>query len=236
MMRIVASGLVAISLAAAIASCRNEPNAARLMSGGQAYLAECAICHGTSGRGNGPLSPSIVGAHMTPPAVLDSARVASLGRNGLRRAMESGAHQRPGSSMPLWGPFLGPKWLGRIADWVRVMPSQSSREREEVARYLGAPGDGSGRSTYVLYCSGCHGPQGGGDGFFSANIAARMNPPTLRGEALAAMDPAKLMEMVAMGGAHAPDAATMPGWLHAIPEEDREALVTYLKTLPGTRE
>jgi mono/diheme cytochrome c family protein len=236
MVRTAAWILFAISLTGAIASCRRESDPARLMSGGQAYLAECAICHGTTGRGDGPLSPSIVGAHMTPPAVLDSARVASLGQRGIVRAMESGAHQRPGSSMPLWGPFLGRQWLDRIADWVRIMPTQSAREREEVARYLGAPGAGSGRSTYVLYCSGCHGSQGGGDGFFSSNIAARMKPPALRGEALAAMDPAKLMEMVAMGGAHAPDAATMPGWLHAIPEEDRDALVTYLKTLPGTRE
>jgi mono/diheme cytochrome c family protein len=137
--------------------------------------------------------------------------------------------------MPVWGRHLGPEWTERIAEYVVAMPAAGEAGRNAIDRYLAAPAGSppSGRQVYVTYCSSCHGPRAGGDGFFSAAIAPRLQPPRLDGAALAGFDEAELTRLVSEGGAHAPDALTMPGWLYTISPDDRRALVGYLRTLAG---
>jgi mono/diheme cytochrome c family protein len=226
--------LAAISLAVAVASgCRAEHGAADLESGGQAYLAQCAVCHGLDGHGDGPLASSIAAEGKTPPPPLDSARVASLGREGVRKAIESGVH---GSPMPVWGPHLGPVWMDRIAEYVVAAPAAGAEGRAARARYLTAPNGAppAGRRAYVVYCSGCHGPQGGGDGFFSPDLGTRLKPSPLRGEPISKLDEAGLSKVIGLGGAHAPNAVTMPGWLYTMSPDDRQALARYLRVLAGS--
>jgi mono/diheme cytochrome c family protein len=229
--------LALISAAVALATgCREGGDDARLERGGQAFLAQCAVCHGTRGAGDGPLASSIAAEGKAPPAALDAARVASLGLAGVRQAIERGAHVRSGSPMPLWGPHLGPEWMDRIADYVVAMPATGEAGRILVDRYLAAPAGSppSGRRVYVTYCSSCHGPHGGGDGFFSSALA--LKPPPLRGKELSTLDDTSLARLISVGGRHAPDAITMPGWLYTISPDDREALVGYLRTLSGAAE
>jgi mono/diheme cytochrome c family protein len=218
--------------------CRNTRKAAQLQSGGRAYLAQCAVCHGPEGKGDGPLAASIAAEGKRPPAVLDAARVASLGRDGVRNAIETGNHLRAGSPMPIWGPHLGPDWIDLIADFVVAAPAAGETGRSAVAGYLAAPPGTppTGRRVYVTYCSGCHGPQGGGDGFVSPQVAAKLAMEPLRGSSLARFDDAELERLIGAGGAHAPEAETMPGWLHTLSPDDRKALLGYLRTLPGTRQ
>jgi mono/diheme cytochrome c family protein len=218
--------------------CRNRQESAALESGGRAYLAQCAVCHGTEGKGDGPLAASIASEGKHPPAVLDAARVTALGRDGVRSAIEASDHRRAGSPMPIWGPHLGPDWMDRIADFVVAAPAAGEAGRSAVARYLAAPSGTppAGRRVYVTYCSGCHGPQGGGDGFVSPEVAAKLAVEPLRGSALARFDDAQLAHLIGAGGAHAPEAETMPGWLHTLSPDDRKALLGYLRTLPGTRQ
>lgn len=229
--------ILSVPLAPA-AGCRGGSDTARLERAGQAYLAQCSVCHGVHGAGDGPLAASITAEGRTPPAVLDPARVASLGRAGVRQAIETGAHRRPDSVMPAWGSHLGPEWADRITEYVAVMPRPGTPGRAMVDRYLAAPRGTppSGRRVYVTYCSGCHGPQGGGDGFFAPELAPTFKPACLRGEVLATLGDAELTKLISLGGAHAPDAVSMPGWLYTISPGDRQALVGYLRTLSGSVE
>jgi mono/diheme cytochrome c family protein len=238
-MRRAACALLVLSVPLALAAgCRGGHDEARLEHGGQAYLAQCAVCHGIHGEGDGPLAASITAEGKTAPAVLDPARADSLGPAAMRHAIESGAHRRPGSPMPLWGFHLGPEWTDRITEYVAAMPGAGTPGRAMVARYLAAPPGTpeAGRRVYVTYCSSCHGPQGGGDGFFAAELAPTLKPARLRGEVLSALGDAELAKLISMGGAHALDAVTMPGWLYTITPGDRRALVGYLRTLPGSVE
>jgi mono/diheme cytochrome c family protein len=217
-----------------VVGCRGEQDAAQLERGGQAYLAQCAVCHGAGGAGDGPLAALIVSDGARPPAALDARRVGALGPAGVRRAIETGAHLRAGSSMPVWGPHLGPEWTERITAYVTAMPSMGNRGRGAVDRYLAAPPGTPppGRRAYVTYCSSCHGPQGAGDGFFSAELAEQLKPAPLGGARLSTLDDDALTRLIEAGGGHAPEAVTMPGWLHRIQPDERRALVGYLRSLP----
>lgn len=225
-----------LALVACLATGCNEPDAdANLVAGGQAYLAQCAVCHGPHGAGDGPLAASIAAEGRTRPARLDDAvRMGDLGQEGVRLAIESGAHSRPGSPMPVWGPHLGPPWMDRIAAYVSTIPRAAPAARAAVDRYLDSPPDtpAGSRRTYVLYCSGCHGPGGAGDGFFSEKAVKRMAPAALDGARLALLPEGQLEELIGSGGAHAAEAATMPGWIHTIAPAERRALAGYLRT-PG---
>lgn len=226
--------LAAVSLLVAVVSgCKDEQQVVELTSGGQAYLAQCAVCHGVEGRGDGPLAAGMTTEGRTTPPALESARIRALGRDGVRRAIESGAHVEGGSLMPVLGPHLGSAWIDRIADYVVAAPSAGTPEAASRERYLAAPKgtDPAGRRTYVMYCSGCHGPQGAGDGFFSPEMAKRLHPAPLGGEAVARLDEAALSKLIAEGGGHAPDAVTMPGWLRTIPAHDQAALAGYVRSL-----
>ena len=224
-------------VAAAVSGCKNEQEVVDLTSGGQAYLAQCAVCHGVEGRGDGPLASMIATAGRTAPAALDAARVRALGRDGVRRAIETGAHgdQAP-SMMPVLAPHLGAAWMDRIADYVVAAPAAGKAGRAALEQYLAplAGSDPAGRRAYVMYCSGCHGPQGAGDGFYSPELDQRLHPAPLRGGALANLDEAAISNLISQGGGHAPDAVTMPGWLHAIDAQDRAALARYVRALAKT--
>lgn len=237
MIRRIACVLAVISPAMLLSTgCRETQNSAHLERGGQAYLAQCSVCHGVKGAGDGPLAASMDSAGKPRPAVFAAERVAELGRAGVRRAIESEAHQLPGSAMPLWGSHLGSVWVDRITDFVVAMPAAGEAGGKMIDGYLAAPAGSppSGRQVYVTYCSSCHGPQGGGDGFFSNALAGKLRPARLRGAVLSRLDDPELSKLISLGGAHAPKAETMPGWLYTITPDDRQALVGYLRTLAGT--
>lgn len=227
--------LLVLSVAASLAAgCDESTDTGLLISGGQAYLAQCAVCHGAHGAGDGPLAASIAAEGVTRPARLDDGvRMGDLGREGVRVAIEGRAHARKRSPMPVWGPHLGAPWMDRIAAHVTTLPAANPTVHAAVERYLASPeGAAPGsRRTYVFYCSGCHGADGGGRGFFSDAVARRMSPAPLNGARLAAFTDEELEKRIGMGGAHAAEAATMPGWIHTLSPGERHALAGYLRTL-----
>jgi mono/diheme cytochrome c family protein len=83
------------------------PTTSMAESGAQLYKDHCAACHGTEGKGDGP----VAGFLKAPPADL---RVLAQRNNGkypadyvsatLRSGTDSGAHGT--SDMPIWGPVF----------------------------------------------------------------------------------------------------------------------------------
>ena len=236
MIRRFARLLVALAaIGGALTACRDTSGRSNseLALGGQAYLAQCSVCHGVEGQGDGPLATSIVAEHRPQPVKFTAEKMRSLGRAGVVRVLEGEAHRRPGQPMPLWGPHLGREWTNRIADYVVHMPSLDDSGRAAVARYLSAPAGASsaGRRTYVTYCSACHGPEGRGDPFFAP--VPGMVPPPLQGEELSSLTDDELAKFLAPNGRHMEHAPSVPGWLYTISPAERAELVPYLRTLAG---
>lgn len=203
-----------------------------LARGGQAYLAQCAACHGAYGAGDGPLVPWLLVRHAPHPARLDdAARMRALGAKGVQEIVsKGGAHVGRSSTMPTWGPHLGRVLEAEVSAWAVALPALSAAQRAAVDRWLSSP-EGSvpdGRAAYVMHCAGCHGPRGAGDGYFAPAVRARMAPRDL---GAAAISDDSLRVLISPGGAHAPGAPWMPGWMNALDPATVDAVVSYLGAL-----
>lgn len=203
--------------------------------GEQAYLAHCAVCHGAGGAGDGPLADRIRAQGTQPPADLtDAARIASLGKRGVLRVVTAGgAHTGRSAGMPVWGPHLGTRITERIRDHVLELSAPGEAALRARARYLEAPAGTApgGRRAYVFYCSGCHGSDGKGGGFFAPTLRRSLMPGDLASARLAALTEVELKKCIGLGGAHAANAPTMPGWVNDLAPEVVDELVSYLRGL-----
>ncbi len=206
-----------------------------LPRGGQAYLAHCALCHGELGAGDGPMAGWLRANGSPEPARLDNAqRMQQLGARGVQEIVsKGGAHVGRFRTMPQWGPHVGRALEAEVSAWAHALPNLPATQREYVRRWLEAPAGSlpDGRRAYVLYCSGCHGPRGAGDGYFSPAVRARMKPGNLTAASVAAVSDDSLHVLLSPSGSHASDAPWMPGWLRSLDPATVDAAVSYVRAL-----
>lgn len=210
--------------------------------GEQAFLAYCAMCHGERGAGDGPLSEDLRKQNVTVPAHLnDRARLDEIGRRGvIAVTAKGGAHTGRSNLMPAWGEKLGPALIDSIADYVMVLPDLApGTPSATIAKYLAAPAGVSedGRRVFVYYCSGCHGPQGKGDGFSAEDLRAKhkIRPRDLTDSVyFAPQTDQDLYAMVALGGGHMGKSVFMPAWTYTLKPEQIKHLVAYIRVLSRT--
>jgi cbb3-type cytochrome c oxidase subunit III len=210
--------------------------------GEQAFLAYCAMCHGERGAGDGPLAAELKQQNVTVPAHLnDRARLEQIGRSGVVAVVEKGgAHTGRSNLMPAWGEQLEPALIDSIADYVMALPSLSpGTPSATIAKYLAAPPGVSqeGRRLFVYYCSGCHGPQGRGDGFNAEalRVKHRVRARDLTDSLyLAPKTDQELYETIALGGGHMGKSVFMPAWTYTLAPAQIKDLVAYLRVLSRT--
>ena len=178
--------LFAASLPAAAAVAqtvrRGEPAPAiGALAGRDSFDGYCASCHGTAGKGDGPLAASLTRA---PTDLTTLAR-----RNGgtYPRAAVSAAIEGTGRAMPAHGATDMPIW-GAVFRWLDSEARLRARIDNLVA-YIESfqePGDPaavraptaiSGAELFQTFCAVCHGPGGKGDGIMSGQL--RRDPPDL---------------------------------------------------------
>jgi mono/diheme cytochrome c family protein len=92
-----------------------------------------------------------------------------------------------------------------------------------------------GKRLFLHYCAVCHGETGAGDGFNAYNLNPR--PRNLTDpEFLNAVSDAWLAEIIAQGGRGVNKSPLMPTWGNTLNKRQIEALVTFIRTLPGSVE
>jgi cbb3-type cytochrome c oxidase subunit III len=256
-MRILARGLGAAALVFAIpvflAQCSGKkPSAgggttpiataaAAPSPGAQGFLAYCAMCHGVSGAGDGPLAASLAAQNVRVARLDDAARLETLGAAGVRRVIVTGGgHTGRSNLMPAWGERLGRRLVDDIVAYVRTLPSQKPGVPEAtVHKYLEAPPGSAeeGRKLFVFYCTGCHGPQGKGDGLNADTLRVRNNirPRNLTDSAyFAPKTDQEIYDVIALGGGHMGKSIFMPGWTYTLKPEEIKDLASYVRVLSGT--
>jgi mono/diheme cytochrome c family protein len=214
----------------------------RLQPAQESYLANCAMCHGASGAGDGPLEPELRSQGITKPAVLnDRARLAQLGKDEIVRVIEQGGgHTGRSNLMPPWVEKIDAQMIDQIADYVMLLPDvQPGTPAATVEKFLSAPPGSSneGRKLYVFYCTSCHGPYGLGDGAMADSLWARngIRPRNLTDSVyFARKSDQELFSVVELGGGHHGKSPFMPGWSYTLPPDQIRNLVSYIRTLSRT--
>lgn len=92
---------------------------------------------------------------------------------------------------------------------------------------LAQPSDGlqRGQSLYREHCMDCHGTAGKGDGPKAPFLSPR--PGNLVSAATSAKTDKELLRTIAQGKPR----TAMPGWKEALPEEDQQAVLQYIRSL-----
>ena len=253
-MRVV--GMVMLSVLALAGSCQRKPageppvagssadssRQARLADGQAVFLANCAMCHGEWGLGDGPLAAQlqkesgVVAAHLN-----DRARLQTMGRELLVRVIErGGAHTGRSNLMPPWGERLSSEEIDKIADFVMALPDLHREiPPSTMAKYLEAPpgATAEGRRLYVTMCTACHGPYGKGDGRYADTLYARnrVRPHDLTDSLyFSGMKDSKLFSTISLGGGFFHKSPYMPVWGVTLTPEQINHLVSYIRSLSHT--
>lgn len=108
-------GLVLVSVVCVCVSgiALAEGKSANVEAGAGVYRTNCVSCHGTKGKGDGP-----VAAHLTPPpADLTSQSVRQKKDQDLLKTIREG---KPGTSMPAWKGGLSDQQIEEVLAYIRT--------------------------------------------------------------------------------------------------------------------
>jgi len=176
-----------------------------LDNGAKLYSQECAPCHGTSGRGDGPQASQL------------SVPVAPLGLSDSSRQ----------STPAEWYTLVT---QGNLEKFMPPFANLSDRQRWDVVAYAMSLSSSDeliaqGKKLYQENCTSCHGLSGKGDGPDVGKLSSQ--PTDLTDQSLMAQtSPSSLFQGISSGVA--PD---MPAYTSTLDENERWALTGYLRSL-----
>lgn len=175
--------------------------------GANLYAANCASCHGSAGKGDGPASPSL----LPKPADLTAARFSDERVSGV---LWNGV---AGSAMPPWRQ-LPTEDLRALISYIYSLhpsgrPSAQPANLEE------------GKGLFLAACASCHGETGEGDGAAAAALAPV--PTNFRLKQPSEERARSVLQNGVPGTA-------MPPWENEMSEDERHALIEYVRSLYGS--
>lgn len=175
--------------------------------GAGVFARDCAGCHGTAGRGDGPAAVALT----PPPRDLTLAR---FSERRLSDALWNGVH---GSSMPPWNDLGAGDLRGLVAFLGTIAPAEPAPELKAEER-------ATARELFIKQCAICHGPDGRGDGLSSTILAPRptdfheVRPTTAHAESVLALG--------VRGTA-------MPRWTGKLTPDEQKLLARYVRSFFG---
>jgi mono/diheme cytochrome c family protein len=156
---------------------------------------------------------------------------------GLALAALFGCRGQTTDENPIWikhGMEFQPKWLpyGKntfAADGLKA-DDDYFRGGKDTAHYAANPMKidavllERGQERFQIYCAPCHGPSGMGDGMVIKH-GFPIPPPSFHDDRVVAMPDGQLFHTITYG------VRNMPSYGKQVPEEDRWAIVAYLRAL-----
>jgi len=177
--------------------------------GAALFAANCASCHGSTGRGDGKASASL----LPKPANLTAARFAD---ERLSSVLWNGI---TGSAMPPWRQ-LPAEDLRALVAYIHSLHVESAPPSTQVSTTLG-----QAKSLFAAACASCHGDAGGGNG-----PAAGVLAPAPTNFHLKKPTEERAWEVLENG---VPGTAMVP-WQSQLSADQRHALVEFVRSLYGT--
>ncbi len=167
------------------------------------YHDYCSVCHGDRGDGDSRARGSMV----PPPRDFTAPEMRSLDRETMIAAVTRG---RAGTAMAPWESQLSEAQIAGVVDYIR-------------ASFMGLGAAGEGARIYARTCSVCHGDNGSGAVWATANLNPR--PRDLTSAAASELSRARMIHSVTHGRAD----TAMPGFGTQLDGHQIEAVVDYVR-------
>jgi mono/diheme cytochrome c family protein len=172
------------------------------------------VCHGTEGKGNGPLASNL---SKKPSDLSDHLKMSKRTDNELFRVIQGTAtHAKINGAMPQWGLAIPGPQIKSLVAYIRFL--HQSKE--------GAMGNpDTGAAIYANSCAACHGATGKGDGVMT-NVLPMKPVDHTNAKKMNGMSNKELRRAVAEGAGD-----FMPGWSGILTDEEIDSTVGYIRLL-----
>jgi cbb3-type cytochrome c oxidase subunit III len=212
-----AMGLLTLIAVTAPEVSANPPPA---YEGRKLYVSYCQLCHGTDGKGDGPLAKvmKISPADLTTTVRSRSDTILTKIITGEGRQTITGRdrHNLLSEAMPEWKDVFSESQVSALIAYLRFL----GRTKHDL---MGDPE--IGRQIYQKYCHVCHGVEGDGDGIMT-NLMGIMPMDHTNPNETNSLDNEELVESILDGKGR-----YMPAWRGILSQGDVEALVSYIRLL-----
>ena len=184
------------------------------------YVSYCQLCHGTSGKGDGPLAKAL---EISPANLTTTVRSRSdtilmkiITGDGRQTITGRDRHNLLSDAMPEWKDIFNESQLKSLIAYLRFLGSA----RHEL---MGDPK--VGMQLYQEYCQVCHGVEGDGDGIMTQLMGIMPMDHTNPNETNR-LNNMELVKSILDGKGR-----FMPAWRDILSQSDVEALVSYIRLL-----
>jgi len=188
--------------------------------GRRLYVSYCQLCHGTDGKGNGPLAKAmkIHTADLTTTVRSRSDTILKKIITGEGKQTITGRdrHNVLSDAMPEWKEIFSEPQIDALIAYLRFL----GRTKYEL---MGDPE--IGQNLYQKYCYVCHGVDGDGDGIMTDLIGIMPMDHTNPNETNS-LSNQEIAKSILEGKGR-----FMPAWRGILSQTDIEALVSYIRLL-----
>ena len=188
--------------------------------GRRLYVSYCQLCHGTGGKGDGPLAKAmkISPADLTTTVRSRSDTILTKIITGEGRQTITGRdrHNLLSDAMPEWKDVFSESQVKALIAYLRFLGSSKHD-------LMGDPE--AGMQLYQKYCQVCHGEEGDGDGIMTKLMGIMPMDHTNPNETNS-IDNEELVKSILDGKGR-----FMPAWRGILNQNDVEALVSYIRLL-----
>lgn len=188
--------------------------------GRRLYVSYCQLCHGTDGRGDGPLAKAM---KITPSDLNTTVRSRSdtiltkiITGEGRQTITGRDRHNLLSEAMPEWKDVFNESQVKALIAYLRFL----GRSKHEL---MGDPE--LGMQLYQKYCQVCHGVEGDGDGIMTSLMGIMPMDHTNPNETNS-LSNKEIVSSILDGKKR-----FMPAWRGILNQNDVEALVSYIRLL-----
>ncbi|MCP4074728.1 MAG: c-type cytochrome [Gammaproteobacteria bacterium] len=188
--------------------------------GRKLFVSYCQLCHGTEGKGDGPLAKAM---KITPADLTITVRARSdtilkkiITGRGKQTITGRDRHNIISDAMPEWKDIFDDNQINALIAYLRFMGNRKHN-------LMGDPE--IGQQLYLKYCQVCHGVEGDGDGIMT-NLIGIMPMDHTNPNETNSIDNQQLVSSILDGKGR-----FMPAWKGILSDTDIEALVSYIRLL-----
>lgn len=209
------TAILSLCLAGTLMSGVARAEGAKTYEGWKLYNSYCYLCHGTSGKGGGPLARSL---KLKPADLTSDSRIGKQSDRDLLLLIQGNAPHGKLKDMPQWGQVLPETQIQALVSYVRFL----HRSRHPL---VGNPEEG--REIYARNCAACHGTDGKGHGVMT-NVLPIKPANHTDAEVMDRLDNKRLANIILYGEGKE---NYMPAWEGYLSKQEVDALVSYLRLL-----